>query len=157
VCVCVCVCVCRKWAGTLSSTAMRGSSACCCSRAATMCVLRFSSSPYLCIPSHRLSFSVFAPFCPCSLLSLFVSLRLSFSLCSVMFLFSLSHTLSHSQVIALKRGAFSKRGSSYTEFGAQMRCVRPDQSSQVCCCVVLCCVVLCCVVGVGCVDAMCPP
>lgn len=32
--------------------------------------------------------------------------------------------------IALVRGSFTNRGSSYTDKGVQMRCVRPDQSAQ---------------------------
>jgi DNA-directed RNA polymerase I subunit RPA2 len=31
--------------------------------------------------------------------------------------------------IALKRGAFMKRGDGYTEYGVQIRCTRPDQTS----------------------------
>lgn len=33
-------------------------------------------------------------------------------------------------VIALNRGSFQKRGEGYTNFGVEIRCVRPDQSSQ---------------------------
>lgn len=33
-------------------------------------------------------------------------------------------------VIALIRNSFQNRGASYTEFGTQIRCVRPDQTSQ---------------------------
>lgn len=33
-------------------------------------------------------------------------------------------------VIALIRNSFQNRGTSYTEFGTQIRCVRPDQTSQ---------------------------
>ncbi|KAF2711605.1 beta and beta-prime subunits of DNA dependent RNA-polymerase [Pleomassaria siparia CBS 279.74] len=32
--------------------------------------------------------------------------------------------------MAIKRGAFMKRGAGYTQFGIVMRCVRPDQTSQ---------------------------
>jgi DNA-directed RNA polymerase I subunit RPA2 len=32
--------------------------------------------------------------------------------------------------MALIRGSFTKRGSSYTNMGVQIRCVRPDQTSQ---------------------------
>ena len=32
--------------------------------------------------------------------------------------------------MAISRGAFLKRGAAYTKFGVQIRCVRPDQTSQ---------------------------
>ena len=32
--------------------------------------------------------------------------------------------------MAIIRGSFVKRGSSYTKFGVQIRSVRPDQTSQ---------------------------
>lgn len=36
------------------------------------------------------------------------------------------------QPICLARSTFVNRGEGFTEYGVQMRCVRPDESAQVC-------------------------